>query len=177
MDELITRLIQIVVEKQQSNPQADVIELANDLKAAVESDPKLARLASDRGIFQINQGDAKAFQTLVVNGGIANIGTHVHPDPETLKAVLENFFQKLQAESIKSPPLTQQEYRNRRALLNKVKNFWVKGVLEESLYNQVLIELSLEERFDAVNSPHILGKSSIVSRSKAVRPKADLPHP
>ena len=49
-------------------------------------------------------------------------------------------------------PLTRQEYRNRQALLNKVKNFWVKGVLEKSLYNQVLIELGLEERFDAVNS-------------------------
>jgi DNA polymerase III delta prime subunit len=49
-------------------------------------------------------------------------------------------------------PLTQQEYRNRQALLAKVKNFWIKGVLEKSLYNQVLIELGFEERFDALNS-------------------------
>jgi hypothetical protein len=48
---------------------------------------------------------------------------------------------------------TRQEYRNRQALLNKVKNFWVKGVLEKSLYNQVLIELGLEERLDAVANP------------------------
>ena len=50
-------------------------------------------------------------------------------------------------------PLTPQEYRNRQALLTKVKNFWVRGVLEKSLYNQVLIELGLEERPDAVINP------------------------
>jgi len=46
-----------------------------------------------------------------------------------------------------------QEYRNRQALLNKVNNSWVKGVLEKTLYNQVLIELGLEEHADAVVSP------------------------
>jgi energy-coupling factor transporter ATP-binding protein EcfA2 len=51
------------------------------------------------------------------------------------------------------PTLTPQECRNRQALLTKVKNFWVKGVLEKSLYNQMLIELGLEERPDAVANP------------------------
>ncbi|NEO49119.1 MAG: NACHT domain-containing protein [Moorea sp. SIO4A3] len=51
------------------------------------------------------------------------------------------------------PTLTHQEYRNRQALLAKVKNFWIKGVLEKSLYHQVLIELGLEERPDAITNP------------------------
>ncbi|NEP00738.1 MAG: NACHT domain-containing protein [Symploca sp. SIO2E9] len=51
------------------------------------------------------------------------------------------------------PTLTRQEYRNRQALLNKVKKDWVKGVLEKSLYNQVLIEWGLEERPDAIANP------------------------
>ncbi|NEQ80627.1 MAG: NACHT domain-containing protein [Moorea sp. SIO2I5] len=51
------------------------------------------------------------------------------------------------------PTLTRQEYRNRQALLTKVKNFWVKGVLEKSLYHQVLMELGLEERPDAITNP------------------------
>ncbi|NES00171.1 MAG: NACHT domain-containing protein, partial [Symploca sp. SIO1B1] len=51
------------------------------------------------------------------------------------------------------PALSRQEYRNRQALLTKVKNFWVKGVLEKSLYKQVLIELGLEERPDAIANP------------------------
>ena len=49
--------------------------------------------------------------------------------------------------------LSRQEYRNRQALLNKVNQFWVKGVLERSLYKQVLIELGLEERPDTLAQP------------------------
>lgn len=48
--------------------------------------------------------------------------------------------------------LTRQQERNRKALLNKVRKFWVEGVLETSLHDQVLIELGLEERADAVVS-------------------------
>ncbi|HBB32217.1 MAG TPA: hypothetical protein DDZ80_27575 [Cyanobacteria bacterium UBA8803] len=49
--------------------------------------------------------------------------------------------------------LTYQEDRNRQILLNKVRNSWVNGVLEKSLHDQALIELGLEERFNAVNRP------------------------
>ncbi len=48
--------------------------------------------------------------------------------------------------------LTRQQLKNRQALLNKVRTFWVEGVLETSLQDQVLIELDLEERADAVVS-------------------------
>jgi eukaryotic-like serine/threonine-protein kinase len=48
--------------------------------------------------------------------------------------------------------LTPQQVKNRQAILNKVRKFWVKGVLETSLHDQVLIELGLEERADAVVS-------------------------
>ncbi|MBF2002889.1 MAG: protein kinase [Synechococcales cyanobacterium M58_A2018_015] len=50
-------------------------------------------------------------------------------------------------------PFSRQTYRNRQALLSKVKNYWVKGVLETSLHDQVAIELGLETRPDAVNAP------------------------
>lgn len=48
------------------------------------------------------------------------------------------------------PSTTQQDYRFRKVLLNKVKKYWVQDVLEKSLHTQVLIELGLEERLDAV---------------------------
>jgi serine/threonine protein kinase len=57
------------------------------------------------------------------------------------------------AGSIAAIPLSSQEYRNRQALLSKVKNYWVKGVLETSLHDQVLIVLGLEARPDAIASP------------------------
>ena len=50
------------------------------------------------------------------------------------------------------PALTREGYRNRQALLSKVKNFWVEGVLKQSVHNRTLIELGLEERPDAVES-------------------------
>ena len=39
---------------------------------------------------------------------------------------------------------------NRQAMLNRVRDFWVKGVLESSLHEEARIELGLEERKDAV---------------------------
>ena len=39
---------------------------------------------------------------------------------------------------------------NRQAMLNRVRNFWVKGVLESSLHEEARIELGLEERRDTV---------------------------
>lgn len=48
--------------------------------------------------------------------------------------------------------LSRQDYRNRQALLAKVRNFWVKGVLEKSLHQQIL-SLGLQNRPNAVESP------------------------
>jgi hypothetical protein len=44
----------------------------------------------------------------------------------------------------------QRDLRNRRNMLERVKNDWVKGVLEKSLYHEVMIDLGLEERTDEV---------------------------
>lgn len=44
------------------------------------------------------------------------------------------------------------DQRNRRILLNHVENFWVKGVLEKSLYGEVLIELGMKEEPSAVKT-------------------------
>lgn len=46
-----------------------------------------------------------------------------------------------------------QEYRYRQILLNKVKNYWIKGVLESSLHGKALLELGLEQRLDAIENP------------------------
>jgi len=50
-------------------------------------------------------------------------------------------------------PTTEQRLRNRRAMLELVRSFWVKGVLEQSLHNAAMIELGMEERRDAVEHP------------------------
>jgi NACHT domain len=55
--------------------------------------------------------------------------------------------------SVGSGSLTQQEYRQRQVLLNKVRDYWVKGVLETSLHARALIALGLQERLDLVQRP------------------------
>jgi eukaryotic-like serine/threonine-protein kinase len=50
-------------------------------------------------------------------------------------------------------PSERQARRNRQAMLTKVKNAWVKGVLEKSLHQQVVLTLGMEERPDAVAPP------------------------
>ena len=61
------------------------------------------------------------------------------------------------ATTLAEPParvqLSRQEYRNRQALLSKVKHYWIRGVLEASLHDQVMLVLGVEERPDAISSP------------------------
>jgi len=45
------------------------------------------------------------------------------------------------------------EKRHRQAMLKRVNDTWIKGVLEQSLHGAALIALGLEERQDAVESP------------------------
>ena len=43
--------------------------------------------------------------------------------------------------------------RNRTTMIQNVRNFWVKGVLENSLYGAVLLQLGLEYKPEAVEQP------------------------
>lgn len=67
------------------------------------------------------------------------------PDP-----VIPVLIQSEQPSRLVKPSvsLSQKAYRDRQALLNKVKTYWIKGVLERSLHHRILIELGLEERLD-----------------------------
>lgn len=50
-------------------------------------------------------------------------------------------------------PPTQHEYRQRKILLEKVKDFWIEGFLKPSLYADAAIHLELKKRPDAVLRP------------------------
>ena len=65
--------------------------------------------------------------------------------------------------------LTQVEYRQRQVLLSKVKEYWIKGVLEKSLYTKAMIELGLEKRTDAVERP-FRGFEELPQASREVLP-------
>ena len=51
---------------------------------------------------------------------------------------------------VEREPINQNEYRQRKTLLNKVKDFWIEGFLKPSLYVNTAINLDLKTRPDAV---------------------------
>jgi GTPase SAR1 family protein len=57
--------------------------------------------------------------------------------------------------------LTPQQLRNRQAILSKVRNFWISGVLEHCLTDRVLIQLGLEARAESVASAWHLEAATI----------------
>lgn len=94
------------------------------------------------GKYTVNLGQGREIQ----------VGDRIYQgaDAETIKTVIQAV---LQHPPVVRSQLTPQEYRNRQALLNKVKNFWVQGVLETSLHHQVVIQLGLEDRSHVLATP------------------------
>ncbi|KAB8319526.1 NACHT domain-containing protein [Tolypothrix campylonemoides VB511288] len=66
-------------------------------------------------------------------------------------------------------PLTQVEYTQRKVLLSKVKDYWIKGVLEKSLHTKAMIELGLEKRSDAVER-QFSGLEELPEESRQILP-------
>jgi DNA polymerase III delta prime subunit len=84
-------------------------------------------------------------------------GTELDKKVKRYLDILEEFFQPTRRNVIQrilGIGLDEQRaQRNRRAMLQLVRNTWVKGVLEQSLHGAAMIELGLEERADAVERP------------------------
>jgi DNA polymerase III delta prime subunit len=83
-------------------------------------------------------------------------GIHKEPTPTDLhrdfvQASLEHEQQR-QAREMALRRMTPQQMRNRNAILSKVRNIWIDGVLETSLHDQILIDLGLEDHPEAVAS-------------------------
>ncbi|WP_424094485.1 NACHT domain-containing protein [Moorena producens] len=120
----------------------DMSVIQGDNNRAIQGDENQAVHGSENQAIhgnnnqQVSQGDNSQQVSQGDNSQINNIWNIFNPQ-----------------QSVPGTQLTRQEYRNRQALLAKVKNYWVKGVLEKSLYHQVLIELGLEERSDAITNP------------------------
>lgn len=61
-------------------------------------------------------------------------------------------WQNFGTDSATKQPQNKKEYRYQKLLLRKVKEFWIEGILENSLHNKVLIEFKAKDRSDAVQS-------------------------
>src|SRR5260370_23021869 len=69
------------------------------------------------------------------------------PDPELALASAADVVAPEQ------PPASTFLYQNRLRLLQRVRSFWITGVLEQSLYSEALITLGFQEQPDAVANP------------------------
>jgi WD40 repeat protein len=65
----------------------------------------------------------------------------------------EEELERLSAQAVFGSRKEQRAYRDRSIMLKRVQDFWIKGVLEQSLHGAAAIELEMEERADAVDHP------------------------
>ncbi len=63
---------------------------------------------------------------------------------------IDALLRKLLSKSTSEEERSASDKHKRQAMLNRVRDFWVKGVLESSLHEEARIELDLEERRDAI---------------------------
>jgi hypothetical protein len=81
-------------------------------------------------------------QTVIGDGNVQIAGDH--------NTVNQTFIQKIFQFFAGDAETTEQ--RNRRIMLGHVENFWVKGILEKSLYGAALLDLGIKEEPDAVKT-------------------------
>ena len=96
----------------------------------------------------------------------ANLSSQLDFPPELIAAVQEEARYKQyrertretwdefgQCNLVERKPISQNEYRQRQTLLNKVKQFWIEGFLKPSLYANSAINLDWKNNRDAVVRP------------------------
>ncbi len=82
-------------------------------------------------------------QTAIGDGNVQIVGDQNIVNQTIIQKIFNIF--RSDAETI--------EQRNRRIMLGHVENFWVKGILEKSLYGAALLELGIKEAPDALVYP------------------------
>jgi NACHT domain len=117
------------------------------------ADPPL--LPNDRNPHPQIQQDLKGDRNQAIGQAIDSTIVNFAGDGQVINLTINDRIPtaSLPPSNIVVQNLTQQEYRQRQVLLNKVRDAWVKGVLEKSLHARVSIELGLQERPDLVQQP------------------------
>lgn len=93
---------------------------------------------------------------VVKNQGNLTITNRIYQEVFNLSLIAELFGDIFPEKTMPERKISLTEYRHRQILLNKVKQYWIAGVLEKSLQGRALIELGLAEELDAVIQPTAL---------------------
>lgn len=120
---------------------AQALEQAGQIQPSVRVTRPVAAVANPASPTQA-QGDALSMHALAQNPLAASPGQHLS------RSALET---ALERERVANMSVSMQ--RDRLRMIQKVRAYWVNGVLEEVLHETALIPLRLEERRDIVASP------------------------
>ncbi len=87
-----------------------------------------------------------------------------------------SIFIKLFSKKDKEPPIATKEEADgqRDAMLEAVETAWIKGVLEKSLYEEVLIALNVQDRHDLVQPPVRLAIQTPEGPPRPLPPSTDI---
>ncbi len=144
--------------------QDDFDEAIQKLRRAIATDLEYVR-AHTRLVMQAYEWDQRErdHSFLLRGRGLTEAeawlteGDRQSPQPTELQRTYIQASRQVEVEhhaaELRLRQITPQQYRNRQALLRKVRNFWIKGVLESSLHGRVLMALGIEERPDAIAHP------------------------
>jgi eukaryotic-like serine/threonine-protein kinase len=135
-------------------------KLVTAIETDIENEKKRTRLENKAIEWEQSQKDS----SLLLRGSelkqVEKWLQKLEKRPNSLTPLQEEFVRASQEEErnqkkieLSLRNITPQEYRNRQALLTKVNNFWVKGVLENSLHGRAMIELGLDPSSDAITRP------------------------
>jgi hypothetical protein len=133
----------------------ELMEAVHEVVAVIQSDSKLA--AAIRSFAALQQTQPSTIQNF----------DKLAEEIQEIKAVFQgSTFVNPTFNFSKEPPQRDRDRakvnrRIRQAVLTKVKNFWIKGVLETSLHQQIPITLGLQDHQDTVAYPWNLTAGTI----------------
>ena len=130
----------------------DVMGNGVNIAARLQSEAEPGGICISQTVYDVVKNNLSLQATFLGARELKNIRDAI-PIYQILLASQTAREQLSKEQEIEPKVLSRQEYRFRQILLNKVKNYWIKGVLESSLHGKLLIELGLEERLNAVERP------------------------
>ncbi|MGK7875870.1 MAG: protein kinase [Xenococcaceae cyanobacterium] len=149
----IQALTGILPKRLREDPRTSEVIWRNHLEVGQAQDSPLYEILDKMVRYDFRQRYQSATEVLQALASLASNSTQtVTSFPKTCHQTTVSAVTPKQV-SPTAIQLNREEYRLRKILLNKVRNFWVKGVLEKSLHGQAMMELGLESRFDLLERP------------------------
>ena len=135
--------------------QTILLKLNSSLNMLREREAKYAGNAPVDLLNQIaDHEQAVALTQQALTGALAETGWYEALQTLNVdQSLIEGGFLQKILQTLTLPSSRQRDLRNRQIMLQRVDDFWIEGVLENSLHNEMLLDLRLETQPEAVADP------------------------